>query len=126
MTPGRRHSTPSRRGTTAPTAVEVVTDVRLDTANGGASFAVSKEGTLAYVSGGADNFAETFIVDRLGSRPTPLDETASTGQPTFSPDGRRVALALIRGGQWGIGVYDLERGLTPIALKGDHVLRRDA
>jgi len=49
-----------------------------------------------------------------------LDEAESVGHPAFSRDGKRVALTLFRGGTYGIGVYDLERGLlSPLPLTGD-------
>ena len=100
--------------------VKVVPDVRLRISNGGAHFALSQTGTLAYVTGGLDTFAESFIAERSGRQVARLDETVSTGNPAFSPDGKRVALTLYRGGTFGVGVYDLERRLlTPVALAGD-------
>jgi serine/threonine-protein kinase len=102
--------------------VRVVPDVRLEIGSGSAHFALSQTGTLAYVKGGVDTFAESFIAERSGRQVVRLDETVSVGDPAFSPDGKRVALTLYRGGAWGIGVYDLERRLlTPIALAGDNV-----
>jgi eukaryotic-like serine/threonine-protein kinase len=101
--------------------VRVVDDVRLDIGTGGPHFAISESGTLAYVKGGVDSFAESFIADRAGKRVARLDETASAGDPVFSPDGKRVALTLFKGGTFGIGVYDLERRLlTPLPLTGDN------
>jgi len=101
--------------------VPVVPDVRLNGNVGGADFALSQTGTLAYVKGGVDTFAESFIAERSGRQVVRLDEMASTGSPVFSPDGKRVALTLYRGGAWGIGVYDLERALlTPLSLVGDN------
>ena len=102
--------------------VRVVEDVRLDLANGGAHFAQSESGTLAYVRGGVDTFAESFVADRAGKQVGRLDQTESVGFPAFSPDGERVALTLFSGGAFGIGVYDLERRLlTPLPLAGDNI-----
>ena len=102
--------------------VRVVPDVRLENGSGGAHFALSQNGTLAYVKGGVDTFAESFIAERSGRQVVRLDEMASTGNPAFSPDGKRVALTLYKGGAYGIGVYDLERRLlTPLALAGDNI-----
>jgi Tol biopolymer transport system component len=102
--------------------VKVLDDVRLDIGTGGGHFALSNSGTLAYVKGGVDTFAESFIVDRSGKRMGRLDEVQSVGLPAFSPDGRRVAVTLFKGGAWGIGVYDLERRLlTPFPLPGDNI-----
>jgi serine/threonine-protein kinase len=101
--------------------VTVVPDVRLNNGPGSADFALSRTGTLAYVKGGVDTFAESFIVDRAGRHVVRLDETQSVGNPAFSPDGARVALTLFRGGAYGVGVYDLNRRLlTPVALTGDN------
>jgi eukaryotic-like serine/threonine-protein kinase len=104
--------------------VRVVEDVRLDVGSGSAHFALSESGTLAYVKGGADTFAESFVADRTGKQVGRLDETESVGDPVFSPDGQRVALTLFKGGgAFGIGVYDLQRRLlTPLPLAGDNVL----
>jgi serine/threonine-protein kinase len=100
----------------------VVPNVRLDNGNGGAHYALSRTGTLAFVKGRVMSFAEAFVVDRAGRRLTPLDETGSVGDPAFSPDGTRVALTLYRGGAFGVGVYDLERRLlTPVSLIGDNI-----
>ena len=76
--------------------VRVVPDVRLEMALGGAHFALSQTGTLAYVKGGVDTFAESFIAERSGRQVVRLDEMASTGSPVFSPDGKRVALTLYK------------------------------
>src|SRR5262245_57177019 len=101
--------------------VRVVEDVRLDVNNGSAHFTLSDSGTLAYVKGGVDTFAECFLADRAGKQVGRFDQTESAGVPRFSPDGKRLALTLFRGGAYGIGVYDLERRLlTPLPLTGDN------
>jgi serine/threonine-protein kinase len=101
--------------------VTVVPDVRLNNGPGSADFALSRTGTLAYVKGRVDTFAESFIVDRAGRQVARLDETQPVGNPAFSPDGALVALTLFRGGAYGVGVYDLARRLlTPVALVGDN------
>ena len=92
-------------------AVSVVEGVRLWVENGSANFALSDNGVLAYVPGGADAFAESFVVDRAGQELLRLDATQPVGDPEFSPDGDRVAVTLFTGGSWDVGVYDLERGL---------------
>jgi serine/threonine-protein kinase len=102
--------------------VRVITDVRLDNYTGSAHFALSQTGTLAYVKGRVDTFAESFIAERSGRQVARLDETESVGDPAFSPDGKRVAVTLYKGGTFGIGVYDLERRLlTPLTLVGDNL-----
>ena len=103
--------------------VRVVPDVRLDNNSGGAHFALSETGTLAYVKGGLDTFAESFIAERSGRQVVRSTRRYPVGTPAFSPDGKRVALTLYKGGAYGVGVYDLERRLlTPFPLVGDNGL----
>jgi serine/threonine-protein kinase len=100
--------------------VRVVSDVRLFMASGAAHFAISDGGTLAYIAGKQGMFRESVVVDRSGQRLMRLGEEIGTGEPAFSPDGKRLALTLYRGATWSVGVFDLERGqITPIALTGD-------
>ncbi|HET9387761.1 MAG TPA: protein kinase [Gemmatimonadales bacterium] len=104
-------------------AVKVVSGVRLDNSDGAAHFALSRTGTLAYVAGGVDTFAEAFVADRSGRQVARLDEMVPAGDPAFSPDGKRVALTLYNGGTFGVGVFDLERRvLTRLPLAGDNAL----
>jgi serine/threonine-protein kinase len=104
-------------------AAKVVSGVRLDNSNGAAHFALSSTGTLAYVAGGVDTFAEAFVADRSGRQVARLDEMVAAGDPVFSPDGKRVALTLYNGGTFGVGVFDLERRvLTRLPLAGDNAL----
>ena len=92
-------------------AVNVIEGIRLRLENGSANFAISDNGTLAYVPGGADALAESFVVDRSGRELLRIDATEAVGDPEFSPDGERVAVTLLTGGKWDVGVYDLERGV---------------
>jgi Tol biopolymer transport system component len=89
--------------------VRVIGDVRMNMGDGSAHFAVSAAGTLAWIPGGEDIFAETMIVDRDGRVVRRLDDQLPTGDPQFSPDGNRVALTLFRGGIFSVGVFDLVR-----------------
>jgi len=101
-------------------SVRVVQNVRLDNFSGAAHFAVSRNGTLAYVSGGADTFTESYVADRVGRVTARLDEDTPSGGLAFSPDGLRVAGMLFTGGTFGLGVYDLKRHLlTRLPVTGD-------
>ena len=107
--------------TTRGEPVRVVTGVRLHMGNGAAHFAISEGGTLAYVQGKEETFSESFIADRSGRRLIRLDEAGRTGSPSFSPDGTRLALVLLRGGFFGVGVFDIaRRQVTPVALTRDN------
>ena len=102
--------------------VNVIEGVRLNIENGAASFALSDAGNLAYVPGGPDAFAETFVIDRSGQELLRLDGTLPVGDPAFSPDGGKVAVTLLTGGKWDVGVYDLERGeLDRITFLGENM-----
>ena len=102
--------------------VTVVEGVRLWVENGSANFALSDTGVLAYVPGGADAFAESFVVDRSGRELVRLDATQAVGDPQFSPDGEKVAVTLLSGARWEVGVFDLERRvLDPIMFDGENM-----
>ena len=51
----------------------MVEGVRFSNNDGSAHFALSENGTLAYVSGGLDAFAESFVTDRSGRELFRLD-----------------------------------------------------
>ena len=83
---------------------------------GGAYFAVSASGTLAFSLGG---HARTLVgVDRNGRRRPLLDERRGFRFPSLAPDGRRLAVTIDpRPSQ--IWVYDLERRSgIPLATEG--------
>jgi serine/threonine protein kinase len=102
--------------------VAVVAGVRFSNNDGSAHFALSENGTLAYVSGGLDAFAESFVTDRSGRELFRLDATTPVGDPTFSPDGGQIALTIFQQGTYAVGVFDLERQrLTPIAIGLDNL-----
>ena len=102
--------------------INVIEGVRLNIENGAANFALSDAGTLAYVPGGPDAFAETFVIDRSGQELLRLDGTLPVGDPAFSSDGGKVAVTLLTGGKWDVGVYDLERGeLDRITFLGENM-----
>lgn len=84
--------------------------VGTDFNSGAAHFAVGQNGTLAYVHA-STNYKERrlFWVDRAGA-PTALDlPTAVYGDPSFSPDGSRLAMIVGPSGGGDVYVYDLER-----------------
>ncbi len=95
--------------------VPVLEGIRSPGIRGGAQFAVSRTGTLAYLPGFVDESASTLVwVDRLGvAEPLPAPPRQYE-YPRVSPDGQRVAVAL--GDIW---VYDVARdGLTRLTFEG--------
>jgi Tol biopolymer transport system component/tRNA A-37 threonylcarbamoyl transferase component Bud32 len=85
---------------------------------GAAQFAVSGEGTLAYLAGGAGWIGKLAMVDRKGSiSPFPLPAQAY-GVLNLSPDGRFVAV-LIGGPADDVWIYDIGRAaLTRFTTDG--------
>jgi serine/threonine-protein kinase len=93
------------RGTPVPVVDDVATK-----ATGAVSFAVADNGTLAYISGGAQNFVRLAVVwvDRNGVEES-LDLPPRNYQYVqLSPDGQRLALD-VREEENDIWIWDLER-----------------
>jgi serine/threonine protein kinase/Tol biopolymer transport system component len=88
--------------------VPAVDDVRM-TMGGAAEYAVSRSGTLAYVSATPSRAQRSLVwVDRKG-REAPISAPPRVyAQPRLSPDGTRVALA-IRDQEMDIWIWDLSR-----------------
>ncbi len=80
-----------------------------------ADYAVSENGTLAYVPGGVGSQERRSLVwvDREG-QPQSLTETERRfSSPSLSPDGERLAVTA----DWDVWVYEMARGiLTPLTF----------
>jgi Tol biopolymer transport system component len=101
--------------------VPVIQDVAMEAEDGRAGFAVSDNGTLAYIA--ASTFApdlELVWVTRQGQVSQSIIPPGRFDNPTLSPDGRRVALAIARPGEAkDVWVIDLARGTrTPLTSGG--------
>jgi len=101
--------------------VPVIQDVALEAEDGRAGFAVSDDGTLAYIA--ASTFApdlELVWVTRQGHASASIIPPGRFDNPALSPDGRRVALAIARPGEAkDVWVLDLARGTrTPLTSGG--------
>jgi serine/threonine-protein kinase len=86
---------------------------------GSADYAVSTNGTLIYIAGGAERYAQRIVwVDRAGVvDPLPMPER-DYESVSLSPDGRR-AIVQVREGTMGLWMYDMERRtLSPFATAG--------
>jgi serine/threonine-protein kinase len=77
---------------------------------GSAQFAMSKNGTVAYVSlDAADSAAPIVWLDQSG-KTTPLRSVpADWTSPSFSPDGTRLAMDIYDGAQTDIWIYEWAR-----------------
>jgi len=84
--------------------------VTASSGNGGAQISFSNTGALAYVSGeiGVPEYP-VMMMDRNGVASTLWEEPGTYANPKLSPDGRRLSLTVLRGGNWDVWVYDLER-----------------
>jgi len=99
-------------------APEVVAeDVTEDPLTGAAAFAVSRNGTLAFVRGKHTELARLYSVDMSG-RAKPLREEAGVfSDLDVSPDGRRLAVEL-DGANTQIWIYDLQRqAMSPLTFE---------
>jgi len=94
------------RGTAAPLVQGVVTNP----GEGGAHFSVSDAGTLAYI-GGEVSLPEYPIhrISPTGATTTLWSVPGTYGGPRFSPDGKKLALSVLRDDNWDVWVFDLER-----------------
>jgi Tol biopolymer transport system component/predicted Ser/Thr protein kinase len=92
------------------TPFPVVENVSADVTTGAGQFAVSKNGTLAYLPG-QGNLSDRMLafIDLKGGVSTlPVAEHAYV-DPRLSPDGRRIALGIQSGKDFDIWVYDIQR-----------------
>ena len=95
------------RGEAAP----VIEGVLSAAYTGGAEFSVSDTGTLLYVPGTltGDELPVTWI-DSRGKATVLKAEPANWDSPSFSPDGRQLAMAIGYGAASDIWIYDWARG----------------
>jgi serine/threonine-protein kinase len=77
--------------------------------SGQAKFALSGNGTLVYIPAPSSK-SSMVIVDRHGTEQLLVEERRAFGRPSFSPDGRRVAVDIREADNRDIWVYDLESG----------------
>lgn len=87
----------------------------------GAGFDVSAGGTLVYRSGAAIRARRTVAwIDPAGGKEPLGVEPGEYITPRLSPDGKRVALTMISGGQPGLWVYDIAaRTMTRLTFAGE-------
>ena len=91
-------------------AVPALEGARSNGVSGGAQFDVSETGTLVYTPG--EVIAETSAIrwlDRSGQISTLRGTASSWTNPSFSPDGRLLAIDIHDGTQSDIWIYDWQR-----------------
>ena len=94
------------------------------------NFAASATGTLVYTSGGSAAANSAFWVNRDGTGVTPMDSTwnpqGSINAIALAPDGRSLAVAVLRGAAQDIWVKQLPTGPFSRMTFGDTVHFRPA
>ena len=103
------------------TPVAVREPISVGGSAGTASFDVTRDGTLVYVSGPRipeTNDRPSFSSTAPAGRPPCLSLRPSYDDPAFSPDGRRIVLQKCVGMSCKLHVFDRERGvLSPLATE---------
>jgi Tol biopolymer transport system component len=112
------------RLTLGGTPLRVVDDVAIG-ANGVALYALSENGSLAYVPGVAQSRRHRLVwVGRDGTEQALPVPPGRYNQPRVSPDGRRIAVDVAEGTAavkpWQVWLYDLERDTFAPATFGDN------
>ncbi len=108
----------------AGTPVPVLEDVRMvNKGSGGAHYAVSATGSLAYVPGYPRPPARTLVwIDRKGNVQPLTQDRKAYSLPRVSPDGRRLAVEIEGAETDDLWTYDLVRGTwTRLTFEGDTV-----
>jgi Tol biopolymer transport system component len=102
------------------TPVAVREPIAVGGSAGTASFDVTRDGTLVYVSGpriGEVN-SSVVLLDRAGRETVLPLAPADWSDPAFSPDGRRIILQKCVGVSCKLHIFDRERGvLSPLATE---------
>jgi Tol biopolymer transport system component len=99
------------RGNPAP----VVEDISYDSNFGYAQLDVSRTGTLVYRSNG---IAILQWIDDTGRTEPILAKPSHSVWPRVSPDGQRIALTTIEGGETAVWIHDLKTGQAAQAATG--------
>lgn len=102
------------------TPVAVKEPISVGGSVGSASFDVTRDGTLVYVSGPriAERSTLVVLLDRAGRETVLPLAPGEYDDPAFSPDGRRIVLQKTVGTSSKLHVFDRERGvLSPLATE---------
>jgi len=97
-------------GTVSGEAVAILDRVKFDTGVWRALFTVAQKGRIAYFTGGESATGTQLLkYDRSGKVLKVIGEMGSYMDPTYSPDGKRMAF-LSGDPLWNVWIMDLERG----------------
>ena len=91
----------------------VLEGIEADPTHGSAQYDIAETGLFAYLPAVADLRPFSIVrVDKDQRSENLWQEPGVFGTPKLSPDGGRLALGVLRDGNWDIWVYDLERGVA--------------
>jgi len=108
---------------TTGVATPVAEHVAINSTTNRPIFAASDNGTLIYQAGNLQGGWHLFWFTRDGKQTGSVADLASYFDPSFSPDGTRLATALISQGTGDIWIFDLARG-TKTRLTFDPSIQR--
>ena len=98
------------RGELTGAGVPVIEAVANAFGNGSAQFSIARSGAVAYLGGGSvSSDAPVNWLDQTGKISVLRAMPSSWSNPSFSPDGRRLAIDISDGTQSDIWIYDWER-----------------
>jgi serine/threonine-protein kinase len=90
----------------------VVQNLYWNPTEGAAQMSFSTTGVFAYLRGGPEVATYPIVlVDRRGGTSRLIEDAGAYANPRLSPDGKRLALTVLKDGNFDIWVYDLERGV---------------
>ncbi|HKY99340.1 MAG TPA: protein kinase [Gemmatimonadaceae bacterium] len=95
----------ARARTIEGTAVPLVSDVDINQTTGSAQAGMSATGSLVYLAAGGAN--RIVKVDSKGQATPLLTDERAYAYPRYSPDGRKIAVAIATAGQRDIWVVDV-------------------
>jgi Tol biopolymer transport system component len=91
----------------------VLEGIEADPTHGSAQYDVAQTGLLGYLPGVADLHPFSIVrVDAAQRSEILWQEPGVFGTPRLSPDGTRLALGVLRDGNWDLWVYELDRGVA--------------
>jgi len=102
------------RGTAAP----VLAGVAYSPTFGFAQFTAAANGVAAYQRGGGGGKMTVARLDAAGHSSAVIAEPAHYQWPRLSPDGRKLAIGVLEGGEFGIWVHDLATGTKARLVDG--------
>jgi serine/threonine protein kinase len=107
---------------TRGTAVRILDDVAYNSMNKGGQFDVSRTGTLVYRRSSVEAQLTVQWVGPTAKKEALRADPGSYGQPSLSPDGKRIALTISDGGNRDVWIFDPQRdAMTRLTFGGYNI-----